>query len=100
MGMFYVVNIAVVVIRLYTFGQAHQIVHIKLMNSVVCKLSLILILKYLKKKKKDGSKLSVEGSWDLPTSENSGREAWERKWDEKEPGKFASSFGISLVAKR
>lgn len=51
METFYVVNIAVAVIRLYTFGQAHQVVHIKLMNSVVCKLSLILILKYLKKKK-------------------------------------------------
>lgn len=70
------------------------------MNSVVCKLSLILILKYLEKKEKDGSKLSVEGSWDLQMSENSGREAWERKWDEEEPGKFASSFGISPVAKR
>lgn len=33
-------------------------------------------------------------------SEISGREAWERIWDEKEPGKVASSFGISLVAER
>ena len=33
-------------------------------------------------------------------SENSGRVAWERKWNEKEPGKVASSFGISLMAKR
>ncbi|MXQ86134.1 hypothetical protein E5288_WYG002064 [Bos mutus] len=32
-------------------------------------------------------------------SENSGRVAWERKWNEKEPGKVASSFGISLMAK-
>lgn len=32
-------------------------------------------------------------------SENSGREAWERKWDEKVPGKVASLSGIFLVAK-
>jgi len=38
--------------------------------------------------------------WDLRMSENSGRVAWERKWNEKEPGKVASSFGISLMAKR
>lgn len=28
-----------------------------------------------------------------------GREAWERKWDDKVPGTVASSFGISLVTK-
>lgn len=33
-------------------------------------------------------------------SGNSGREAWERKRDEKVPGKVASSFGFLLVAKR
>jgi hypothetical protein len=33
-------------------------------------------------------------------SGNPEREAWERKWDEKVPGKVASSFGVSLVAKR
>lgn len=39
-------------------------------------------------------------SWNQQMSRNSGREAWERKWDEKVPGKVVSSFGFSLVAKR
>lgn len=50
-------------------------------------------------KPRDGSELSGKGNWDLPMSENSGREAWERKWDEKVPGKVASLSGIFLVAK-
>ena len=37
-----------VIKSLYTFVKTHQIVHIKLLNFVVCQLSLIkLILKYL-----------------------------------------------------
>lgn len=51
-------------------------------------------------KPRERSKLSGKGNWGLPVSENSGREAWERKWNEKVPGKVASSFGIFLLAKR
>lgn len=100
MGKFYVSNIAVVITKFYAFVKTNEIIHIKLVNFVVHNLSLILILKTPLKKKKDKSKLNIEGIWDLRMSENSGRVAWERKWNEKEPGKVASSFGISLMAKR
>lgn len=50
-------------------------------------------------KPSDGSELSGKGNWDLPMSENSAREAWEGKWDEKVPGNVASFSGIFLVVK-
>ena len=51
-------------------------------------------------KPRDGSELSVEGTWDLQVAGNSGREAWERKWGGKVPGKVTPSVVFSLVAKR
>lgn len=45
MGKFYVSNTAVVITKLCAFVKTYEIVHIKLVNFVVCNLSLILILK-------------------------------------------------------